>query len=469
MTTQEVKRKLAAILSADVKGYSRLMGEDEVGTIHTLNAYKEIMTGLIEHHHGRVVDAPGDNLLAEFGSVVDAVQCAVEIQKELKTRNAEVPENRKMEFRIGVNLGDVIEDGEQILGDGVNIAARLENLSEAGGVCISGSAYDFMGKKLSLGYEFLGEHTAKNIEKAVRVYRVLSEPEPRHMEQQIRFCATPDGVRIAYSTIGQGPAVVIVPGWISHLQLYAELSAVRALWEKLARNHTLVAYDKHGCGLSERSRTDFSLESELRPLEAVVDHLKLRRFALWGISQSGTVAAAYAAEHPRRVSHLILYGAYARGEVIATDELKVGLKSLIRAHWGMGSKTLADLFLPGVDEASIRWFTRLQREAATPEMAAQLMDLTFSLNVVDLLPKVRVPTLVMHRRGDRAIPFQLGREMAAMIPRARFVQLEGATHLPFFGDVDSIARTMAEFLGDPVDVTSSKTVRSSRREGKKKT
>ena len=177
MTTQEVKRKLTAILSADVKGYSRLMGEDEVGTIRTLNAYKEVMAGLIQHHHGRVVDAPGDNVLAEFGSVVDAVQCAVEIQKELKTRNAELPENRRMEFRIGVNLGDVIEDGEQILGDGVNIAARLESLSEAGGICISGTAFDHVKNKLNLGYKYLGEQTVKNIAEPVRVYRVLMEPE----------------------------------------------------------------------------------------------------------------------------------------------------------------------------------------------------------------------------------------------------------------------------------------------------
>jgi adenylate cyclase len=177
MTTQEVKRKLTAILSADVKGYSRLMGEDEKGTVRTLNTYKEVMTGLIHHHHGRVVDAPGDNVLAEFSSVVDAVECAVEIQKELKTRNAELPENRRMEFRIGVNLGDVIEDGEQILGDGVNIAARLESLSEAGGVCVSGTAFDQVENKLRLGYEYLGEQTVKNIAKPVRVYRVLMETE----------------------------------------------------------------------------------------------------------------------------------------------------------------------------------------------------------------------------------------------------------------------------------------------------
>jgi adenylate cyclase len=177
MTTQEVKRKLAAILSADVKGYSRLMGEDEKGTVRTLNAYKGVMAGLIQNYHGRVVDAPGDNVLAEFGSVVDAVECAVETQKELKTRNADLPENRKMEFRIGVNLGDVIEDGEQILGDGVNIAARLEGLSEPGGLCISGTAFDHVENKLGLGYDYLGEQTVKNIAKPVRVYRVLMETE----------------------------------------------------------------------------------------------------------------------------------------------------------------------------------------------------------------------------------------------------------------------------------------------------
>jgi TolB-like protein/class 3 adenylate cyclase/lipoprotein NlpI len=177
VTQGVVKRKLTAIFSADVKGYSRLMGEDEIGTIRTLNIYKEVMANLIQQHHGRVVDAPGDNLLAEFASVVDAVQCAVEIQKELKVRNADLPENRRMEFRIGVNLGDVVEDGEQILGDGVNIAARLESLSVPGGICISGTAFDQVENKLALGYKYLGEQTVKNIERPVRVYRVLMEPD----------------------------------------------------------------------------------------------------------------------------------------------------------------------------------------------------------------------------------------------------------------------------------------------------
>jgi len=176
MTTQGFKRKLTAILSADVKGYSRLMGEDEVATVRTLTAYREMMAALIQQHRGRVVDSPGDNLLAEFASVVDAVRCAVEIQEELKARNAELPENRKMEFRIGINLGDVIEEGDRIYGDGVIIAARLEGLAEGGGICISGTAFDQVENKLALGYKYLGEHSVKNIVKPIRLYRVLTEP-----------------------------------------------------------------------------------------------------------------------------------------------------------------------------------------------------------------------------------------------------------------------------------------------------
>jgi TolB-like protein/class 3 adenylate cyclase len=176
MTAERYERKLIGILSADVKGYSRLMGEDEEATIHTLTAYREVMANLIQKHQGLVVDSPGDNVLAQFKSVVDAVRCAVEIQEELKVRNTELPENRKMEFRIGVNLGDVIEEGERIYGDGVNIAARVEGLAEGGGISISGTVHDHIEHKLALGYEFLGEHTVKNIKKPVRVYRVLMEP-----------------------------------------------------------------------------------------------------------------------------------------------------------------------------------------------------------------------------------------------------------------------------------------------------
>ena len=149
MAEEGFKRKLCAILSADVQGYSRLMGEDEDATIRTLTTYRELTSAIIQKHRGRVVDSPGDNLLAEFGSVVDAVRCAVEVQEELRIRNAELPDNRRMEFRIGINLGDVVEEGDRIYGDGVNITARVEGLAEGGGICISGTVYDSIKNKFA--------------------------------------------------------------------------------------------------------------------------------------------------------------------------------------------------------------------------------------------------------------------------------------------------------------------------------
>jgi adenylate cyclase len=176
MAEEGFKRKLAAILSADVEGYSRMMDDDEEATIRTLTDYRAAMATLIQQYRGRVVDAPGDNLLAEFASAVDAVNCAVEIQRELAEQNAELSDARRMQFRIGVNVGDVVEEEDRIYGDGVNIAARVEGLAEAGGICISGRVYDQVENKLDLEYEFLGEQAVKNIATPLRIYRVLSHP-----------------------------------------------------------------------------------------------------------------------------------------------------------------------------------------------------------------------------------------------------------------------------------------------------
>ena len=176
MSAEKYKRRLTAIVSADVVGYSRLMGEDEASTVDTITKYREVMADLIEQHRGRIVDSPGDNVLAEFASVVDAAQCAVAVQKEIQSRNTELPVARRMEFRIGINLGDVIEEGERIYGDGVNIAARLEALADPGGICISKTAFDHIESKLPLGYEYIGEQSVKNISKPVIAYKVLMDP-----------------------------------------------------------------------------------------------------------------------------------------------------------------------------------------------------------------------------------------------------------------------------------------------------
>ena len=177
MSQDGFKRKLTAILSADVKGYSLLLADDEAFTIKTLKEYRRIMSKCIEQHNGRVVDSPGDNLLSEFSSVVDAVQCSVEIQKQLRKENARLVEDKQLKFRIGVNIGDVVQDGAGIYGNGVNVAARIEGIADPGGICISRSAYDQVKDKLEFNFEYVGEHEAKNIKEPVRVYKVLLESE----------------------------------------------------------------------------------------------------------------------------------------------------------------------------------------------------------------------------------------------------------------------------------------------------
>jgi adenylate cyclase len=229
MMEERAKRKLSAILSADVKGYSRLMGEDELGTVRTLEAYREMIAEVIKNYRGRVVDSPGDNVLAEFASVVDAVESAVEIQRELKAKNAELPENRRMEFRIGINLGDVIQEGKRIYGDGVNVAARIEGLAEGGGICISRTAFDQVKNKLELGYENLGEHAVKNIAEPVGVYKVLSEPEAAG-----KVIGKERPVRWRWAAIGAVVVIILVAGALAIWNFYLRPDIEPASVERMA-------------------------------------------------------------------------------------------------------------------------------------------------------------------------------------------------------------------------------------------
>lgn len=266
------------------------------------------------------------------------------------------------------------------------------------------------------------------------------------MEQQIQFCTVPDGTRIAYTVLGRGPALVVVPAWVSHLGLAWDEPAFRTFYEALARHFTVVLYDRAGCGLSDRARTDCGIPVDVGVLEAVVDHLKLRRVALWGVSTAGLTAITYAARHPRRVSHLVLFGAWARG---SRTPIGAALKTLMIAHWGLGSRALADWFLPGAEPAALEWFARQQRVAAAPEMAVALMEAAAQVDVTDLLPQLRAPTLVINRRDDPITPLETARELAASIPHARLVPVEGTVHVPEFGDTEPVLRALTEFLGVP--------------------
>jgi class 3 adenylate cyclase/pimeloyl-ACP methyl ester carboxylesterase len=429
-------RRLAAILAADLAGYSRLMSEDEAGTLAALKAHRSgLIDPVIGRHRGRIVKVMGDGLLAEFASVVGAVQCGAEIQRDMAARNA--GKKCPMNFRIGVHVGDVIVEGDDLYGDGVNIAARLEGIADPGGICISRQAYDQVKKQLSLDYRSLGVQQLKNIPEPVEVFSIrgdgLAATDDR---QEIRYCRAPDGVRLAYAISGHGPPLVKTANWLNHLQYDWESPAWRHILRGLSRDHTLIRYDARGNGLSDWDVPHLSLDAWVSDIEAVVDAAGVDRFPLLGISQGCAISVAYAVRHPERVSHLILYGGFAHGANRPNSPLREKWKAvatLMRSEWGTDSPAFRQMFtlkfIPDATKEQVDAFNELQRRSTSGECASRYMEAVIDLDVIDLLSRVTAPTLVMHTRGDLVIPFSAGRRMAADIQNSRFVALQGNNHL----------------------------------------
>jgi pimeloyl-ACP methyl ester carboxylesterase/DNA-binding CsgD family transcriptional regulator len=280
----------------------------------------------------------------------------------------------------------------------------------------------------------------------------------RPIEQQIRFCRTSDGVRIAYATVGQGPPLVRVLGWFSHLVQEWETPLRRVRYEALSARHLFIRYDGRGMGLSDRRVSDYSPEAQVRDLEAVIDAVGVERFALYGDSQGGPTAIVYAVRHPERVSHLILYGSWARMSWLldseeGREEFDTSL-TLMRKGWGSDvpahRQFFTGIFMPDADGEAIQSFNELQRISASPEDAAALLSALRDIDVTELLPRVRVPTLVAHCRDDAAAPFEGGRELATAIPGARFLPLDSRNHalLPDEPAAKVFQEAVDEFLGE---------------------
>jgi pimeloyl-ACP methyl ester carboxylesterase/DNA-binding CsgD family transcriptional regulator len=260
-------------------------------------------------------------------------------------------------------------------------------------------------------------------------------------KSEIRFLPVSDR-RLAYEVRGSGPPLVAPAWWVSHLELDWQSPDVRRFWEGVAKDYSLIRYDRLGVGMSDRivEEADLTLDGEVAILCALLDELGLDRVSLIGGSSGSCTAVAFAAAFPERVERVVLYGSYPHGDALTAPGVGDAIVAAVRAHWGLGARMLSDIFLGSVEAAEHERFSRLQRESATADTAAALLDMVYRLDVRPQLPHVRSPTTVVHRRDDRAVPYRLGREVAATIAGATFIPLPGQSHFPWHGDVESVVR-----------------------------
>ena len=264
----------------------------------------------------------------------------------------------------------------------------------------------------------------------------------------IRYCTTPAG-RIAYSTVGAGPALLCDSGWITHLRGQLELYSFGTFIERLAQRFTVIRYDKPGCGLSDRNGIDLSFDGQVAAALAVADAVGASRFSLFGASQGGQIAAAISARYPGRVGALVLYGTCASGGDLAPPQVRQSIVALVRAHWGLGLKVLTGAFVPEPTAEEVEAFNRFQRASASAAAAAQLLEVYYDTDIRALLPAIQARTAVLHREGDRGTRFELGREVATLIPGATLVPLPGSSHLFYHGDWAGVLEATLSFLGEP--------------------
>lgn len=492
-------RKLAAILFTDIVGYTSLVSKDERRAAEVRARHRHLVQTLVAQFKGEWIEETGDETMSAFPSSVEAVHCALAIQ-------AALADDSDLKVRIGIHIGDVLEQDGKLIGDGVNLAARIRPLAQPGGICVSERVWEDVRNRPEVQGAFLGDQRLKNVDHLLRVWAVsaptasgrrafrrrslpgawkkaaiaasvlvvlatvaLLVPPVRNgilmvlfreglfsvlpkYDQKIAFTTASDGVRIAYATTGDGPPVVVVLGWFSHIERGGQSPGRNPFVTGLLGKHRLVIYDGRGTGLSDHHIKDYSLDAKVRDLEAVIEAAGLKRFGLFGISAGGPTAIAYTVRHPERVTRLAFYGSFPRLDPRQVDQWKAMI-GLARVGWGQDNpafrQVFTSLFIPDGDSFSYSVFNEFQRISTGPDDAVGFMTSMLETDVRALAPRVRVPTLVVHLRGDAIVPFELGREIASLIPGAALVTIEGRNHA--FGPLEPAYKQVNQAIGEFFD------------------
>ena len=469
MSTQT---KLAVILHCDIVDSTALVTIDERLAHERIQVVFKRLAEIISAHGGTTHELRGDALLAEFDRASDAVAAALTFQDSNSAFNQKLEDDVKPDARIGVALGEVVIADSTLTGTGVVLAQRLEQLAGVGNVVIQGAVKEAIPHRLPFEYEFLGEQSLKGFDEPVRAFTVnliegesISPPEGLKTsaseigladQSPVQYCSSPDGVSIAHTKVGEGYPLVAVGSWMTHL----EEDWANPMWghylSNLARDFSVIRYDQRGNGMSDWDNVDISFDTMVDDLKAVIDCYDCEKVALFGPSQAASVSIAYAQQYPEKVSHLILYGAYARGRCKRGNpegiEESKALVTLIRQSWGRDNpvvrQMITSLFMPDATQEETIWFNEFQKTCGPGENIAKFREIFDDIDVSHLLANVSVPTLVVHCVGDSVAPLAEGKLFASRIPGAKFVTLNSRSHMVLENDPEfpRLLHSVRDFL-----------------------
>lgn len=455
-----MEHRLAAVMAADMVGYSRLMEADELSVFSRQKTYrKQLIDPEIERNRGQIIKTTGDGMIVAFASVQDAVRCALRIQTEMTQREAGEPQDRQINYRVGINIGDVIFDDGDIFGDGVNVAARLEGLAQPGGICISDIVHQSVLDRIDTPFRDMGGQRVKNLSRPIRVWQwAPDEPSVRavpeiSLQQRVKFCRSPDGTNLAWASTGHGTPVLKAPNWLNHIEYEWTSPVWGDFLSELSDRCQLVRFDQRGNGLSDWDVDDVSADRMIDDMLAVADAAGVAQFGLLGISQGAAFSMRFAAKFPERVKFLILLGGFVRGRMERDDpeaeQFYEASKAMVSAGWGSRTPIYRNFFtstyIPDATSSESATFDEMQRISTSPENALKILEMNAYVDAREDARAVRAPTIVMHVKGDMAAPVKEGREAAREIPGAEFVELPGANHCmirghpgfeEFFAEID---------------------------------
>ena len=443
-----MKRKLLAVVAADMVGFSRLVENDEINILSRQKEYfNEIIEPEIKKFHGEIIKTTGDGFLATFVSSLDAVESTTNIQKIINFREKTQSNDKRIWYRIGINIGDVVLDDGDIFGNSVNIASRLESIADAGDVCITSEIFQNIKNLKSFDISHLGEQHLKNISQKVDVYKIKINHEEinknkenellTEANQEIRYCSSKDNTIIAYAKVGNGPPLLKAPNFMSSLEHDWRSPIWMHLYRFLAEGHTLVRFDQRGNGSSDLEPLEITFNSFVEDMEAVVNESKIDKFPILGVSQGCAVSIAYAIRNPNKVSHLILIGGFARGKGQRGDpsyeEKSKMEQTMILSGWEDENPAFRQYFttsmIPEGSKEQMDSFNNIMKITTSAKNAAKISSVNDQIDVSDILLKLEVPTLIFHCTDDARVPISEGKFMAANIKNSKFIPIKSKNHV----------------------------------------